>query len=45
MVMYKNWTSFQDRVRDKINRLIKHKKRVRNRNRLRAKRYAKYGRY
>ncbi|MDU2106350.1 hypothetical protein [Clostridium sp.] len=43
MVKYKNWTSFHERVRDKINRLIKHKKRVRNK--LRAKRYAKYGRY
>lgn len=45
MVKCKNWTSFHERVRDKINRLIKHKKRVRNRNKLRAKRYAKYGRY
>lgn len=45
MITYKYWPSLEERVMDKINRLIKHKKRVVNRNKLRAKRYAKYGRY
>lgn len=45
MILYKKWTSFQDRVADKIKRLMRHKRRVVNRNKLRKKRYAKYGRY
>lgn len=45
MILYKNWTSFQDRVADKIIRLMRHKRRVVNRSKLRKKRKAKYGKY